>query len=125
VAVRAKPADGRRCPRSIESLRVGERVTLENWQHPPHLRWAYQHVRELVPTARITRGDGPPCMLGRQPVDLLGVGFSSNGAANTVGGMLAATSTDGFLILHRGAIVAELYENGMSPAGVHLLQSVS
>jgi CubicO group peptidase (beta-lactamase class C family) len=39
--------------------------------------------------------------------------------------MLADTSTDGFLVLHRGAIVTELYENGMSPAGVHLLQSVS
>jgi CubicO group peptidase (beta-lactamase class C family) len=104
---------------------VRERVTLENWQCPPHLRWAYQHVRELVPTARITRGDGPPRTLEKRPVDLLGVEFSSNGAANTVGRMLAATSTDGFLVLHRGAIVTELYENGMSPTGVHLLQSVS
>jgi len=104
---------------------VRERVTLENWQRPPHLRWAYQHVRELVPTARITRGDGPPRTLEKRPVDLLGVEFSSNGAANTVGRMLAATSTDGFLVLHRGAIVTELYENGMSPTSVHLLQSVS
>ena len=104
---------------------MGERVTLENWQRPPHLRWAYQHVRELVPTARIARGEGKPRTLDRRPVDLLGVEFSTEGAAHTVGGMLADTSTDGFLVLHRGAIVTELYENEMSPAGVHLLQSVS
>ena len=104
---------------------MDERVTLENWQRPPHLRWAYQHVRELVPTARIARGEGPPSTLERQPADLLDLEYSTNGEAQTVGGMLTATSTDGFLVLHRGAIVAELYENGMSPASVHLLQSVS
>jgi hypothetical protein len=26
-------------------------VTLENWQRPPYNRWAFQHVRELIPTA--------------------------------------------------------------------------
>ena len=28
-------------------------VTLANWQDPPFNRWAFQHVRELIPTARI------------------------------------------------------------------------
>ena len=37
----------------------GARVTLANWQDPPFNRWAFQHVRELIPTARISRGDGP------------------------------------------------------------------
>jgi hypothetical protein len=26
-------------------------VTLANWQDPPFNRWAFQHVRELIPTA--------------------------------------------------------------------------
>jgi hypothetical protein len=25
-------------------------VTLANWQEPPFNRWAFQHVRELIPT---------------------------------------------------------------------------
>ena len=29
----------------------GGLVTLENWQRPPYNRWAFQHVRELIPTA--------------------------------------------------------------------------
>ena len=34
-------------------------VTLANWQDPPFNRWGFQHVRDLIPTARIARGDGP------------------------------------------------------------------
>ena len=33
-------------------------VTLDGWQDPPHNRWAFQHLSELVPTARIRRGPG-------------------------------------------------------------------
>jgi hypothetical protein len=43
----------------------GARVTLANWQDPPFNRWAFQHVRELIPTARISRGDGPAWPLRR------------------------------------------------------------
>ena len=35
------------------------RVTLANWQDPPYNRWAFSHLRELVPTQRISRGWGP------------------------------------------------------------------
>jgi len=34
-------------------------VTLSNWQEPPWNRWAFQHVGQLIPSARISRGDGP------------------------------------------------------------------
>ena len=36
-----------------------QRVTLANWQTPPYNRWSFQHVREVVPTARVSRGRGP------------------------------------------------------------------
>ena len=32
-------------------------VTLENWRLPPFNRWAFQHVRELIPTATIWCGE--------------------------------------------------------------------
>ncbi len=40
-------------------------VTLANWQDPPFNRWAFQHIRELIPTARVSRGEGPPAALRR------------------------------------------------------------
>ncbi len=34
----------------------GSLVTLGNWQDPPFNRWSFQHIRELIPTVRISRG---------------------------------------------------------------------
>src|SRR3954464_5669260 len=34
-------------------------VTLANWRLPPFNRWAYQHVRELLPTSTIHRTERP------------------------------------------------------------------
>jgi hypothetical protein len=32
-------------------------VTLENWLLPPFNRWSLQHLGELMPSARIARGE--------------------------------------------------------------------
>ena len=102
------------------------RVTLANWQDPPFNRWAFQHVRELIPTARISRGDGPAWELPRAERDILGLVFRDGDSRETsVGGLLDETYTDGFLVLHRGRIVAEHYFNGLAPDVPHLLMSVS
>ena len=100
-------------------------VTLGNWQDPPFNRWAFQHIRELIPTARISRGAGRPRRLPRAERDVSGLRFRSGERELTVGEMLAGTFTDGFLVLHRGRIITEQYFNGMSPDTPHLLMSVS
>jgi CubicO group peptidase (beta-lactamase class C family) len=107
-------------PHPKESL-----VTLENWQRPPFNRWAFQHVRELIPTARIPRGDGPAWELPRTESDLTGMRFAAGDGDLTVGELLDRTYTDGFLVIHRGRIVTELYRNGLHPSTPHLLMSVS
>ena len=81
-------------------------VTLANWQDPPFNRWAFQHVRELIPTARIRCGAGPGWRLPRAERDLSGIRFAAEGGELTVGELLAQTYTDGFLVLHRGAVAA-------------------
>ncbi len=103
----------------------GSLVTLANWQDPPFNRWAFQHVRELIPTARITRGQEPARRLPRAERDVLGLRFRSADRELSVAEMLAETLTDGFLVLHRGQIVAEHYFNGMAADVPHLLMSVS
>ena len=100
-------------------------VTLGNWQEPPFNRWAFQHIRELIPTARISRGHGRPLRLPRAERDLNSLRFRSGARELTVGEVLAETYTDGFLVLHRGKIVTEQYFNGMAPDTPHLLMSVS
>src|SRR5215469_5464008 len=67
-----------------------ERVTLANWQEPPFNRWAFQHVRELIPTARIARASaGQPRPLPRAERDVLGFRFRSQDRELTVAGILA------------------------------------
>ncbi len=100
-------------------------VTLGNWQDPPFNRWSFQHIRELIPTARIRRGSGPAWRLPRAELDLSGIRFGTGGREMTVGEMLAETYTDGFLVLHHGQIVTEQYFNGFGQDVPHLLMSVS
>jgi CubicO group peptidase (beta-lactamase class C family) len=99
-------------------------VTLDNWQDPPFNRWGFQHVRELIPTARIRHADRP-MRLPRAERDLSGIRFDTEGGELTVGDLLAGTYTDAFLVLHRGRIITERYFNGMGPDVPHLLMSVS
>ncbi len=121
-------------------------VTLADWQDPPGNRWAFQHVRELIPTAAIRRGTGPVWRLSRAEQaeraeraervedtehteragqDVLDLVVDSEGRTTTVGDHLRETQTDGFLVLHRGRVVTECYFNGMRPDTPHLLMSVS
>jgi CubicO group peptidase (beta-lactamase class C family) len=100
-------------------------VTLANWQEPPFNRWAFQHVRELIPTARIPRGDTPVWLLPADEKDITGIRFRCEDRDLSIADMLAETWTDGFLVLHRGRIVAEQYFNGLRPDTPHLLMSVS
>jgi CubicO group peptidase (beta-lactamase class C family) len=105
----------------------GNLVTLENWQLAPYNRWAFQHVRELIPTARIARGGGPAWELptAEPERDLNGIRFATASGELTVGELLDRTYTDGFLVIHDGRIVTEQYFNGMRPDVPHLLMSVS
>jgi len=99
-------------------------VTLANWQDPPFNRWSFQHIRELIPTARIARAAAPD-PLPRAERDVLGFRFSYGDGELTVAEMLEETYTDGFLVLHEGRVVAEHYFNAMAPDVPHLLMSVS
>ncbi|MEX0984386.1 MAG: serine hydrolase [Actinomycetota bacterium] len=100
-------------------------VTLANWQDPPFNRWGFQHVRDLIPTARIARGDGRPRALPRDERDLMRTRLRASGRSLSLARLLEETYTDGFLVLHRGRIVTEHYTNGMTPSTAHLLMSVS
>ena len=100
-------------------------VTLATWQDPPHNRWGYLHAADLLPTAVISRGDGPVRVLPRDPRDVRSLRFDYDGATHDVGRMLDSTWTDGYLVLHDGSVVAEHYHGAMTATTPHLLQSVS
>lgn len=96
------------------------------WDTPPWNRWAFQHVREIVPTVEVWRGEGPVRALPRAEVDLDQLPVTdSEGQSTTLAGLLDETYTDGFLVLKDGKIAYERYFNGMTPRTPHLSQSVA
>ena len=103
-----------------------QQVSLENWRRPPFNRWAFQHVREIVPTANIRHGAGAPLALPASNRKLGDVGFRGpDGRDWTLGRMLEETATDGFIVLQRGQVVAESYFNGFVESEPHIIFSVS
>ena len=96
------------------------------WDRPPWNRWAFQNVRQVLPTAEVWRGWGNIRMLPRDDRDLDGIAVAgADGAATTLAGLMDETYTDGFLVIRNGAIVYERYYNGMDGRSLHLSQSVA
>ena len=100
-------------------------VTLANWQDPPFNRWAFRHVGELIPSARIARGDGPVSRLPEDVRDLTRTPVRSDGRPVRLATFLERTYTDGIIVLHGGRVLMESYFNGMAARTRHLLMSVS
>jgi CubicO group peptidase (beta-lactamase class C family) len=96
-----------------------------DWDRAPWNRWTFQRVREMVPTTQVWRGDGPASPLPVALRDIDTVRFEIDGRQQTVGTFLRGSYADGFLVLHRGAIVTEQYFNGMTGKTPHLSQSVA
>jgi CubicO group peptidase (beta-lactamase class C family) len=103
------------------------RVTLANWQDPPYNRWAFSHLREIVPTQRISRGRRGEIMpLPADPQPLGDVATAArDGSVSTVEAVLDATYTDGVVVVHGGRTVFERYAGETHPDTPHLLMSVT
>lgn len=98
-------------------------LTLDNWQTVPHLHWAFQHLAEFLPTARISRGTGPVAELPGRAAALSDIALP--GGATTVGEVLDTTATDGWIVTRHGEVLEERYPRGMLADTPHLLMSVS
>jgi CubicO group peptidase (beta-lactamase class C family) len=102
------------------------RVTLGNWQEPPYNRWSFSHLREVVPTQRISRGWGPAAHLivNHRPLDDVPVHRVDDSDGN-VEEVLESTYTDAVIVLHRGDVVYERYWGETKPDTPHLIMSIS
>lgn len=115
-------------PTSGDPLQRDPSTTALNWQEPPHNRWSFWHLRELVPTQRVSRGAGPPRELPRAPADddVLAVEVVLGDRSRvTVADVLDRTHTDAFAVAQDGVLVAEGYAPTGGPTRTHALMSVS
>ena len=94
----------------------------------PQIRWSFSHFRELVPTARVSRGSGPVAKLPvalRQDLDAVTFAPLGRTAPMTWAAAVEAVYADAVLILHKGRIVHERYFGVMNPEQTHIAFSVT
>lgn len=92
-----------------------ELATLKNWREYPFSAWAFNNVRELIPTSEIKND---PTMIWKlkekyQPTDLVSKKE------------LTSLSVDSIVVIKEGNIIFETYCNNMKPSKQHILFSVS
>jgi len=120
-------------PKTAAELGIGQGAELpeqqradnQNWTLAPWNRWSFQRVQQFTRTTRVPRAE-VYCALAENFQNFGELGFEdSSGKPCTVSEMLSRTWTDGFLIMHKGIVLAEQYFNGMGPDTLHLMMSCS
>lgn len=102
------------------------RLPRPDWDRAPWNRWSFQHVREILPTVEVWRGEGKIWKLPRKPRQLDQIRMLSGDAVETtINDWLDTSYTDGFIVLHKRNIVYERYMNGMDERTLHLSQSMA
>jgi hypothetical protein len=101
----------------------------------PKLRWSVCHLREFLPTERISRGLGAPKPLDyvaphvfadmRAEIDALTFTPMDGEEEMTWKESLYANYTDGMLILHEGKVVYERYFGCLEEDGQHAAMSMT
>src|SRR5829696_7262527 len=100
-------------------------VTLANWRSAPFNRWAFHHVRELIPSADIAND---PRRIRDLPTEKRGMDIvvePDSGEPLTLAQFLEETQTDAMVVVHRGRLIFEHYSGGTTPDTPHILMSVS
>ncbi len=101
-----------------------KRVTLDDYDKGVHPRWSMLHMRELVPSARVA-ASSTPRILPRELRDLSGVPFQHEGREHRFAEVFDRTDVDAMIVVHRGAVVLEHYDDGVGPDSRHVAQSVT
>lgn len=90
-----------------------------------NLRWSLSHMRMLMPTDVIRRGQGP---ISGFPVGkpLAPPAFKDQGGIFIdFGTWMRRTHADALIVVHDGSIVFEGYASGVDPATPHTIQSIT
>ena len=89
---------------------------LDNWRSTPYSKWAFHHVREIVPTADVENKSGL--------VNDLNLDIQMFEDLN-LEQVMEETETDAIVIAQNNSILFEKYNNGMNEKSPHILFSVS
>ena len=103
-----------------------EALNLSNWRRPPNNRWAFHHVREIVPSEDIPRGTSVSEFDKSIVAAVTGVSVPGPGGEDwSLQDWLEVSNSDALLVAHKGKIVHEWYVDAAIETSPHIVFSVS
>lgn len=102
-----------------------KQVGIGNWRLHPQSQWAFQHVRELMPTAAIERTTSTTKPLSTKLADLVNINVESPAGDRSLKKLLTESHTDSLIVLHHGTVVTEWHAPNSNPNNPHILFSIS
>lgn len=100
-------------------------VRLDNWRQAPWNVWAFRHVSELIPTARIAATPGLMEDAVVDPGDLLRQTFTIGDDTLTIADALRRTFTDALVVMKSGRVIADYHAPNFTLQSRHILFSSS
>src|ERR1700735_228938 len=82
-----------------------------NWRSAPFSRWAFHHIRELLPVSEVApAAPGEVAALPETPLPFDSFSLKlPDGSALGLDGFMTATAGDALVVMHEGRIVHEAY----------------
>jgi CubicO group peptidase (beta-lactamase class C family) len=116
---------------SIDSLMSGfppavnDQVKASAWRKPRHARWAFSHLRQLLPTAPIAASPNPAKLTSARQ-NLTDLAFSDHAnQQHDVQQFLKASHTDAFAVMHRGQLVFDWFDGFGAADRPHIIFSIT
>jgi len=101
-------------------------LNLSNWRLPPNNRWAFHHVREIIPTESIPRGVSASEFDKSIVESIAEVRVPGSGGEDwSMQDWLEVSNSDALLVAHEGKIVHEWYIDPAIETSPHIVFSVS
>ncbi len=100
-------------------------LTLSNFQFGPENRWAFSHIREVLPTVNIEHDDDRVLVLERSSNLVNDFSIPFEGREQSIDEIVQSQFIDGLLVLKNGDIIFEHYYGELTAARPHLMNSVS
>jgi len=102
-----------------------QNLTLESFQFGPVNRWAFSHMREMIPTVNIPRDTDRFLVLVKSDGLVADFSVAFQGRKQSIDKIAAHQYIDGLLILKDGEILFEKYYGHLTQDRPHLINSVS
>ncbi len=100
-------------------------VTLENWRRYPYNTWSFVNVRSVIPTSAIKSDPRQKIDLNKKLIDLNDLKISHNNSEKKLNEILINCNTDSLLVMHKGILVFEYFNNFTAYDTPHIIFSIS